>query len=288
MAWLLVLTPVLIGASRAHALRSAADRDRARRAARARPRAPRPRLPAARPRHDDEALPGPARGGRARLARRPRRVARGAARRRDLRGGRRGDLAAAGRRGLRRLVCVSPRPAGADRVDGGERAVRARRLGRHRDEPAPGPLQVKRPGRRPRRGRRGAVRRPARARPRGDRAARGAPAEPAPHGPVRLRGAAGLRHARQGVLAAVRHLARAVRGARVGVGAAGGRAARRPPRSCSPTSSSRAATSTSSTSGPMSWRSSPRATSLLLVALVVLAAPLARSPRAEVRIGERT
>ena len=81
-----------------------------------------------------------------------------AARRRDLRRGRDRDLAAAVGRRLRRLVSVSPRPPGADRVHAGERAVRARRLGRHRHEPAPGPLQVKRPGRRPRRGRRGAVR----------------------------------------------------------------------------------------------------------------------------------
>ena len=90
---------------------------------------------------------------------RARRVARRAARRRDLRRGRRRDLAAArrARATSTRFEFHLDRP-GADRVDAGERAVRARRLGRHRHEPAPGPLQVKRPRRRSRRRRRGAVR----------------------------------------------------------------------------------------------------------------------------------
>ncbi len=61
-------------------------------------------------------------------------------------------------------------------------------------------------------------------------AARGARRAPPRAG--RLRGAAGVRDARQGLLAAVRHLARPVRRARVGLGPARRRAARRSRRSC--------------------------------------------------------
>ena len=170
---------------------------------------------------DDEALPGAAGGRGDRLAARTRRAPRGAARRGDLRGRRRARLAAAVGRRLRRLVHASTSTA---------RCRSSRR--RRRVLFALGDSQVTGTNLRPdrfksngldgghARARRGAVRRGARARARSSIVALAARGRDARHLVLtRLRRAAGVRRARQGLLAAVRHLARAVRGARAGSGA---------------------------------------------------------------------
>ena len=87
----------------------------------------------ARPRDGDEALPGAARAGRASCgspgAARARRAS--AASPRSPRSWSSVSLPVPRRR-LRRAGALPPRAAGADRVDAGVRALRARRLGRHR------------------------------------------------------------------------------------------------------------------------------------------------------------
>ena len=202
-----------------------------------RPRPPGARLRAARRRHDDEALPRPARGRRVRVAAAAAASARAALRgARDLRRGRARDLAAVRRRRLRRLVHVPPRPAGADRVD-----ARDACCSRSATRTSPGtnlrPDRFKSNGLDGGHADRGrsalfALLLVARAGVRSSRSPRGA----ATPRHLVLCGFAALLafvDARQGLLAAVRHLARAVRGARAGPGAQRARrGARRRARSC--------------------------------------------------------